>query len=335
MASAGKGKPTISIVLPVRNESRHLGQTLDDLLKQDFPADDLEVMIVDGKSDDETTKVAAAYRNSFTSLRILENAKKLSSAARNIGYKAGTGEFIFYIDGHCRIPSSHLLSDMVALFRQHQVDVLCRPQPQTAGPQTFFQQGVALARSSVLGHALDSTIYSNVERQVPASSSGAMYRKEVFDSIGLFDEGFDACEDVEFNTRIDLAGLKAMTSPKLTVEYAARTSLGALFRQLYRYGVGRGRLFLKHPSTLRSGTLLPPGFVLGLIALLPLWLISWKAALAPTALYLIYALIVLFTSLTIARRQRKSLVFILPLIFPTIHIAFGLGFLAGIFRSRR
>jgi succinoglycan biosynthesis protein ExoA len=335
MASAGSSRPTVSVVLPVRNEGRFIGSVLQELAEQDFPHEDYEIIIVDGESTDDTVAVASKYRDRFDRFQIIENPKRLSASARNLGYRAATGEFILYVDGHCRIPSKRLLTDMAAIFRQNDVDALCRPQPQTAGPQTYFQQAVSLARSSVLGHALDSTIYNDQERVVPAASSGAMYRRDVFDRIGEFDEHFDACEDVEFNTRIDKAGLKAMISPRLTIEYAARTSLRGLFRQLYRYGYGRWKLFRKHPSTLGIGNLIPVFFVIGLFALPFAWLVSLKAGLIVSAPYVFYPIAIGAVSLGIARKNRKSLIFILPFIFFTIHFAFGIGFIAAVAKSQR
>ncbi len=335
MASAGNAKPTISVVLPVRNEGRFISSVLQELAEQDFPREDYEIIVVDGESTDDTVAVASKYRDRFDRFQIIENPKHLSAAARNLGYRAAIGEFILYVDGHCRIPSKRLLADMTAIFRQNDVDALCRPQPQTAGPQTYFQQAVSLARTSALGHALDSTIYNDQERVVPAASSGAMYRRDVFEKIGEFDEQFDACEDVEFNTRVDKAGLKAMISPKLTVEYAARTSLRRLFRQLYRYGYGRWLLFRKHPSTLGIGTLIPVLFVLGLFALPFTWLVSLKAGLIVSVPYVFYLIAACAVSLGIARKNRRSLIFILPFIFFTIHFAFGIGFIVALTRSQR
>jgi succinoglycan biosynthesis protein ExoA len=335
MASAGSPGLTVSVVLPVRNEGRFIGSVLEELAEQDFPRDDYEVIVVDGESTDDTVAIALKYRDRFNRFQIIKNPKRLSAAARNLGLRAATGEFILFVDGHCRIPSKRLLAEMVQIFRRNDVDALCRPQPQTAGPQTYFQQAVSLARSSVLGHALDSTIYSDKERAVPAASSGAMYRREVFDKIGEFDENFDACEDVEFNTRIDKAGLRAIISPKLTIEYAARTTLRGLFRQLYRYGYGRWQLFRKHQSTLGVGTLIPVLFVLGLFALPFAWLVSLKAGLIVSVPYVIYLITTCAISLGIARKNRKSLMFILPFIFFTIHFAFGLGFIAAVAKSQR
>jgi succinoglycan biosynthesis protein ExoA len=335
MASAGSARPTVSVVLPVRNEGRFIGSVLQDLAEQDFPRTDYEIIVVDGESTDDTVAIASKYRDRFDRFQIIENPDRLSAAARNLGFRTATGEFILYVDGHCRIPSKRLLADMVAIFRQNDVDALCRPQPQTAGPQTYFQQAVSFARSSAMGHALDSTIYNDQERIIPAASSGAMYRREVFDRVGEFDEHFDACEDVEFNTRIDMAGLKAMISPRLTIEYAARTNLRGLFRQLYRYGHGRWLLFRKHPSTLGVGTMIPALFVLGLLALPFAWLVSLKAGLIVSVPYVFYLITIGVISLGIARKNRKSLVFILPFIFFTIHFAFGIGFIVALAKSQR
>lgn len=335
MASAGNNKPTVSVVLPVRNEGRFIASVLQALSEQEYPRDNFEIIVVDGKSTDDTVSVARQFADRFSRFQVIENPKRLSSAARNLGYRAASGDFILYIDGHCHIPSKRLIADMVEIFRRSGADALCRPQPLTAGPQTWFQQAVSLARSSHLGHALDSTIYGNQERVVPAASSGAMYRREVFAKIGEYDENFDACEDVEFNTRVDKAGLKAMISPALTVEYAARATLRGLFRQLYRYGYGRWKLFRKHPATLGVGTLIPVIFVLGLFLLPIAWLVSLKAGVILSVPYVVYLFTVTAISLHLARKHRFSLVFILPLIFFVIHFAFGIGFIVAMSKPQR
>ena len=232
MESAGNNEIIVSVVMPVRNEGKFIRRVLDDLSTQDFPQERMELIIVDGISDDDTYEAASTFESKFQNFRIISNPGKLSSKARNLGAKAARGKYIVYIDGHCHLPSTKLLSDIVALFEKSGADALCRPQPLTLRPQTLFQRAVSLARASGLGHALDSTIYTNRERFVKAASSAASYRRSVFERVGYFDESFDACEDVEFNTRVDKAGLKSFISPKLTVEYAARRSIFALFTQL-------------------------------------------------------------------------------------------------------
>lgn len=321
--------------MPVRNEGRFIGGVLTDLQAQDFPLEQMELFVIDGASTDNTVSEARAFEGQFPNFQIIENPGRLASRARNIGARKAAGKYIAFIDGHCHLPSTTLVSDMVALFERSGADALCRPQPLTLKPQTLFQRAVSLARASDLGHALDSTIYTHKERFVKAASSGAIYRREVFQKIGYFDESFDACEDVEFNTRLDKSGMKAFISPKLTVEYAARKNISSLFVQLYRYGVGRWKLFRKHPSTLGSGTLITTAFT-GFAVVYPLlWLWSQKLAIAASIVAGIYLAAVLLTSLSIVRKPaQRILVIYLPIIFFTIHFALGYGFLIGIIRHR-
>ncbi len=335
MESAGSKNIIVTIVMPVRNEGRFIGGVLSDLRAQKFPFEQVEVLIVDGASTDNTVAEATKFKDQFPNFQIIENPGRLASRARNLGAKAANGKYIAFIDGHCHLPSTTLIADIVELFERSGADALCRPQPLTLKPQTLFQRAVSLARASDLGHALDSTIYTQKERFVKAASSGAIYRREVFKKIGFFDESFDACEDVEFNTRLDKSGMKAFISPKLTVEYAARKNLSSLFVQLYRYGVGRWKLFRKHPSTLGSGTLITTAFT-GFAVIYPLlWLWSSKIAIGATIIAGIYLLAVLLTSLSIVRKPaHRILVIYLPIIFFTIHFALGYGFLIGIIRHR-
>src|SRR5207245_2641608 len=104
------------------------------------------------------------------------------------------------------------------------------------------------------------------------------YRREVFETVGLFDERFDACEDVDFNHRVEQAGFRCFFTPRVRVRYFPRSSLTGLFRQMERYGRGRVRLLRKHPETFTLAGLLPGAFVLGTAAGPALaWLSAWLA----------------------------------------------------------
>ena len=142
-----------------------------------------------------------------------------------------------------------------------------RPAAATASrPADAFQRAVAAARTSWLGHNPDSAIYSDVARFVAADNVAVAYRREVFDRVGLFDESFDACEDVEFNTRVRRAGLTCYFTPAIAVEYQPRGSLRGLAYQMMRYGRGRARLGLKHPAMITAASLVPPLWLVWLIA---------------------------------------------------------------------
>ena len=326
--------PFISVVIPVRNEAPFIKQTVRYVQEQNYPADLMEILVVDGESDDGTRRLVEEIAASDQRVKLLDNPRRLSSAARNIGAKAARGEIITYIDGHTYIDNDRLLRNTARLMLEKKVEALSRPQFLDTPENNPFQQAVSLARKSPLGHGLDSTIYTTKDDYVNPTSSGASYRQSVFDDIGYFDEHFDACEDVEFNYRVARSGRKSFTSLDLAVYYYPRTTLGRLFHQMKRYGVGRMRLARKHPGTLSLGTLVPPLFVLGLIVGILLSIFIPPIGFAVGALYGLYAAIVLLTSLYIAAGSSLSHFVRLIVIFPTIHIGLGWGFLTELVRPR-
>lgn len=333
--------PLISIVIPVRNEAAHIEEVLDALLAQEYPPDRMEILVIDGHSTDETREKVAPYversrEDGRSRIFLYENPDHLSSAARSIGVERMNGDVFLLVDGHCLIESPHMLAAVAEAFEDETVDCLGRPQPLEMRGANLMQHAIAAARRSPLGHHPDSFIYSGQARIVPAISVAVAYRKRVFDLVGGFDKSFDAAEDVEFNHRCDRAGLRCLFEPRIAVHYVPRRSLVGLFRQLARYGRGRIRLLRKHRDTFSLKSLLPALFVLGLLLgpipglfYRPLWIV-YAAVLG------LYLLIVLFESVRLGCVLRdRRLPFVLPFVFPVIHIGSGWGLLTEIFRPGR
>ena len=107
-------------------------------------------------------------------VRLLSNPRRLSSAARVIGAAAARGEFVAFVDGHCRIPSQTLASDMVALFQASGAQCLARPQPLDPAGGGILARAIAAARHSPFGHSTKSEIFGAAEGAVSPISSGAM-----------------------------------------------------------------------------------------------------------------------------------------------------------------
>jgi glycosyltransferase involved in cell wall biosynthesis len=328
--------PFITIVIPVRNEEAHLEAVLQSLLDQEYPRDRYEILVADGNSVDSTARIVKQIANaSATCVKILPNPLQLSSAGRNVGVRHSAGELIFFIDGHCHIPSKTLLRDAVTLFEKTRADCLCRPQPLQTQENDFFQTGVAHARATALGHGRDSTIFDlEYEGPVNPSSAGALYRRSVFNRVGFYDESFDAAEDVEFNHRVFKSGLVSYISPRLAIEYQPRKSFGALWRQMLRYGQGRWRLVKKHQDAFSFSQIIPTMLLLWLLLGAPASLLSRPFSRVFAFSLAIYAVIVLFFSFRIAWRHGFALLLNTPAIFVTIHLGLGAGFLAGVLKWR-
>lgn len=327
--------PFFSVVIPARNEEVCISEVLTSLLAQKYPADRFEILVADGMSTDGTKDIVEGYSaRSSVSVRYLQNPLQLSSAGRNQGVRNSRGEYILFIDGHSHIPSVSLLADSAAVFEKTGAHCLCRPQPLDPPGNTTFQRAVAAVRSSVLGHGRDSTIYDmEHEGFVAPMSSGACYRRAVFDRVGLYDETFDACEDVEFNFRVHQAGLRSYSSPRLQVKYYPRKNLRQLWRQMHRYGVGRFRLAHKHPSAGNVFQAVP--------ALLVIWLILGCvfSFVFSTVRWLYFASLlfyfggILIGSFSILIRHGFRIGLLAPLIYLDVHLALGVGYLRSALSS--
>jgi succinoglycan biosynthesis protein ExoA len=318
--------PPLSIVVPVRNEERFIRQTIGFLLDQEYPPEKVEILVVVAESADRTEEVVREIASGESRVKFLPNPHGLSSGARTIGAQASTGDIVIFVDGHVFIDNRQLFRNTVRLMSEKQVSILSRPQLMDTPHNSFFQRAVSLARNSWIGHGRDSTIYSREDAYVDPGSSGASYRREVFEKIGYFDLSFDACEDVEFNHRCAKAGFRSFTSMELAVYYYPRKSLRGLFHQMSRYGVGRFRLTQKHPETLSITSLFPVLLVLGL-PLLGLLGFVWPVLLYPFgAALLAYLIAILSSSIVAAANHGLSYIFALPAIYPAIHIGLGWGF---------
>lgn len=326
--------PLISVIIAVQNEEAFLAQTLNQILEQNYPRDRYEVLLIDGMSTDNTLKIAESFQGRYHSLKIFSNPIQRAGSSRNIGIKNSSGEYLLFIDGHVYIPSRELFADMIAAFEKTGCEVLSRPQPLTPPDNDDFQNGVAWARESVIGHGLGSTIYNmHYEGEVDPSSSGAMYKRGLLEVVGLIDESFDAAEDYELNYRISQKGYKSFTSPKLAVFFYPRSSFGDLFKQMSRYGLGRNRFIRKHPSRLISGNLIPPLFYLLLIFMAIIsafWAPLWPLTATFAILYLTG---ILLASLGVAIKRGMKYLRLLPIIYITIHFGLAHGFISGFFRK--
>lgn len=326
--------PFITIVMPVHNEERYIALTLEDILKQDYPEDRFEIIVADGASADHTCKIVEEFAEKNPQVTLMPNPGRLASSGRNVGFKNGKGDIFLVIDGHCRIDNRRHFQEIITCFEKSGAHCLGRPQPLNPPDISEFQQAVALARSSKIGHSLDSFIYSNYEGFVSPVSHGAIYKKEVFDKVGYLDETFDACEDVEFNYRIEKSGLKTYMSPSLAVQYYPRKNLVNLFRQMVRYGIGRFRFLKKHPEAFLIQTITPSLFVLSLPLSLVLGLLKPSLWWVFWSIYLAYFIVTVLASLHISSKSGFRYFRHLVPIFHVIHFGLGWGCLKGLLKKK-
>jgi succinoglycan biosynthesis protein ExoA len=336
--------PFITVVMPVRNEAGFIRETLAQLLGQEYPPDRFEIIVADGLSDDGTADIVREISQRHPNVRLIANEGRKSSSGRNVGFLHGRGDYFIVVDGHCHIEGRHLLQDTADCFERSGADCLGRPQPLDPPDLTPIQESIALARASRLGHGGDSLIYGNHEGYCSPVSNGASYRREAIRKVGPVDERFDACEDVEFNYRIERAGLVSYMSPSLKVQYYPRESLPGLFRQMTRYGRGRVRFLRNHPETFSPPGIVPAAFVcflamavmIGVFHAAMPYRFPFLAQLfyGSVGFLSLYAFLLLTVSVQLSATHGFRHLRYLPPVFFTIHFGLGWGWLTGLISDR-
>jgi GT2 family glycosyltransferase len=321
-------EPRVSVLMAVRNEARHLEAALAAVRGQDWPHERLEVLVIDGDSDDGTRDVAGRVAAGDPRVRLLANPARFVAQGLNLGLAAARGEVIVRVDGHCRVPAGYVRAGVEAL-RDGRGE--CAGGPVRAQGGSAFGRTIALAMSTPFGVGGASFRWSRVAREVDHLPFG-VWRREVFEWLGGFDEALRRNQDDEFSDRFRRAGGRIWMQPEALVEYWSRDSLGGLARQYFGYGFWKVRVIRKRGGLPSSPRHLAPaalwlaalgGALAAVAARNPL-----LAAIVPGAYAAFLALATLVTLAT--RRQPEAL--LLPLVLPVLHGAYGAGFLAAIAR---
>lgn len=326
--------PLVSVIIPCRNEEKTIHSVLEALLKQSFPTEQMEVVIADGLSTDNTRFAIQAYCESHPQLkvRLIDNPKKIIPAGLNIAIKASKGDIIVRMDAHS-LPEPDYVSSSVSAIQSgiaENVGGVWDIQPRN---QSWVARSIASAAANPLAVGDALYRYTDKAEYVDTVPYGA-YKRSLFDEVGLFDETLLANEDYEINTRIRQAGGRIWLDPAIRCTYFARPTLKALAKQYWGYGFWKAQMLKRYPKTLRWRQALPPFFVLGILFLAGLgffWHPAWVILAVVLGLYLLVQLI---PAISIARKQNDlSLAIGIILATLTMHFSWGSALIVGLFSN--
>jgi glycosyltransferase involved in cell wall biosynthesis len=319
---------SVSIIVPCRNEAKFIAKFLDSLLANDYPKTNLEVLVVDGMSDDGTRDIIKSYSERYGFINLLDNAKKITPTALNLGIQCSKGEVIMRMDVHSEYPTNYISGLLSALVETGADNVgglwVTRP-----GKNTLFAEAIAIAVAHPFGVGNSHYKIGVSEPRWVDTVPFGCYRREVFDRIGLFDEELVRNQDDEFNSRLIKNGGKILLVPHIISYYYARDSLRKVWQMHYQYGYFKPLVIRKIGGVLTIRQLVPGAFVAalgGLTVLVP-W--SGWALLLDKILISTYLLANLSASWIIAAQTQARYGLALPLVFSTMHFGYGFGFLKG------
>jgi len=316
----------ISIIIPCRNEEKFISKCLDSIINNDFPKDKLEVLVIDGKSSDSTPEIVKSYLKKYSYITLLNNSEKNTIAGLNLGIKNTSGDIIMRVDGHSYIEKDYI---------QQCVDTLTRTGADNVGGamrpvgETYIQQAIAFATSSIFGMGWGRFHYSDKEEYVDTVYLGA-FKRSIFDKVGLFDPEMLYSEDNELNLRIIRNGSKILLSPRIKSYYYPRESLKELWKQYFNYGYFKLKVILKHGLTISLRHFIPSFFVASLFITAILSFFKQIFLYLLSALLSTYLIVSLLFSLKNSLNKGIRYFPILPIVFATLHFSYGIGFLKGI-----
>lgn len=317
----------VTLVVAARNEEHHIAACLDSIVAQTVGLDQLQVVVVDGRSTDRTREVVARYTEAHGErIRLIDNPRQITPCAFNLGIQAAETPYVGFVSAHSTLAPDYVAECLAALERSGADDV-GGPLAMTA--EGYVASAIAVATASPFGVGNANWRYATADTFVDTIFPG-MYRREVFDRIGLFDEELVRNQDDELNFRLTQSGGRIFLTPKIKTYYVNRSTLRSLWRQYYQYGFWKVRVMQKRGGAASWRHFVPAAFVLALLIAVWVWLAFDPHAWLLTALAVSYGAGALLFAVRACRREGWQYLPMLPLIFLCLHLSYGLGFLQGV-----
>lgn len=327
-ARAARRWPSVSVIMPVLDEERHLAEAVRHILAQEYPGE-LELVIALGPSTDRTDQIAAELAAADPRVRTVPNPTGRTPNALNAAIGASRNEIVVRVDGHGLLTPGYIATAVRLLDETGAQNV---GGVMHAEGETTFERTVAIAMTSKLG--VGNAKFHTGGAPGPAETVYlGVFRRAVLEKLGGYNEAFIRAQDWELNHRLRKAGGLVYFSPELRVTYRPRPNLKALANQYRQYGRWRRVVMRTHEGTASLRYLAPPvmlilctlGAVVGIAGLAS----GIPAVGIGLALPLGYALLLALGSLSESRGQPLSVRLRLPVILATMHWAWGWGFLTS------
>ena len=310
----------------MRNEAAHVSGCLASLAAQDVPADQLEVLVVDGESTDGSATIVEEWARRNANVRLLRNPSRTTPFGLNEGIRQARGDVIVILGAHATVAADFIRENLRALDTSRADAVGGAMDAVGDDP---FAAAAATAIASRFGVGAIAFRQAKQEGFVDTAAFAA-YRRHVFERIGLFDEELVRDQDDELNYRLRARGGRIFLTPRIRSRYVARSSPARLWRQYFGYGFWKVRVLQKHPLTMQPRHFVPALSIGAGSALIAAGFCDLRALWVAAALAATYVICVIGASSTTAARNSWHHLPRLLVIFPILHFAYGLGSLVGL-----
>jgi succinoglycan biosynthesis protein ExoA len=326
--------PGISVIVACLNEEEHIAQCLESLIYQSYQGE-IEILISDGGSSDDTIDIVTKYSNQKGNIRLLHNQGKIQATGRNLAIRESKYELIAYLDGHSYADKDWLQN----LYRSF--SELSGRGIKLAGVGSVHKDGMesdfSRASKSVMNSFLGGSSFSSYSeksgiREVETAYA-CLYDKKVLFEAGLYDETFTKGEDLHLNLRITRKfGYKLYIDNKAVTYYYLKGSLRLFARQMFDYGFWRFKV-MSNLNIYSIGTLAPMIFVVILLFTFLMTLVSINYIYILALILILYIIVITINSIYLSIKDKINLLlaFVIQLI---IHMNYGIGMIYSIFKKK-
>lgn len=321
----------VSVCVVAYNEEKVLPNLLMDINKQNYPHGKMEIILIDSMSSDGTKKIMKDFQkngNDFSCVQVLENPKKRLAPGWNVAIKNYTGDIIVRVDAHASIPKDFITKNVELMETGEYVTGGIRPN--ICDESTPWKETLLLAEQSMFGSSIATYRRSGKKAYVKSIFHGA-YRREIFESIGYFNEQLGRTEDNEMNYRIRKAGYRICYSPQIISYQHVRSTLRGMMKQKYGNGYWVMLTMKVCPKCLSIYHFVPFAFVLGIIFTTVLAFLGHPVL--SVLMWSLYSMVAVAMSIVSVKGVKKYLQqVLLPFLFLLLHISYGMGSFVGILK---
>jgi len=316
----------VSIIITARNEEKYLPMLFKDILNQTYPLQNIEVVLMDSNSKDNTRTLMEEFKtnNESLSVQIVTNERQIQAAGFNEGVKHATGDVVLKIDAHSRIPADFVQKNVNEIIAG--AYVCGGNRPTVVDSDDDFSKTLHIVEESALGSSIANYRKSNTKRKVNSIFHG-MYRKEVFEKVGLADERLLRTEDNEFHYRVRKSGYDIIFNPEIESYQYIRPTFIKMIKQKFANGYWIGLTSHICRDCLSLFHFGPGVFVATLLVLMMLTPISFAPLLTVFGLYLLAVLGL--SILEISKQKFNPTLLLIPFIMMAVHFAYGIGTIKG------
>lgn len=327
----------ITVIIPTLNEGKYISGFLDNLLAQDMDSSELEIVISDGGSTDNTKEIIYTYLDKFKHIFLIDNPDKFVPHALNRALKISKGEIIVRMDAHALYPENYI-STLAGKLNELNAGNVGGVWVTKPGDKTLEASAIAIATSDKIG--IGNSSYRHGAEKILETDTVpyGCFNRDIFELIGYFDEDLLRNQDDELNGRIIKFGKKIYLIPDLKIIYFSRPNRQKMRKMFFQYGLFKPLVMIKlgAPATIRQFA--PPLLVIWhLIAFFSLPFVNGQINIFAFAPLILYYLLICVRSAIIASSPpefaqsfpKLKLFFSVFITFPQIHFSYGIGYVKG------